>query len=510
MSFITQDRYLINKLLKLAQEGSNNPQPTGLQPDPSLNFLVLETLINNLEQSISSSTFSSERDNTQLFSKDLENSYNFLHFLARNGIKEDASFQYLVIPHRKDQLNEEIKWFNDNKVNQKDYFQYPKPSQENSDDFKFWIHKNGINLFLSSLYNRTNDKNNGGDLMKVMIDKLLNEINQNSGQNIGPASTDKPGQTQPNINDNMAVDGIPNPVLLSNIYQPGQIPLLVKDLKDDSTFKSWVSGNKIAINNGKENLEADNDENICQLINVLYKRAKRYKDYYSGKPEQKDLFDYYFNQMTKISSQNKCSVSGTDKDDKSKDKKPGSDKDGKSTEFSNIDLIIRVLPLRTDVINIERINRFLIYVRDNIAEERSDGDLKQRVERALATVTQASEDTQDLVKSNDQLKAVNFSLNSHPNDIVDMLKDFRNYNRFLQQYMIIVTTTANIVSLIMQGYEDKVKPETLHYLKAQVGWGGSEGSSIAYQNQAALRQLSSSIAQGIRQKSTDRLSGVSR
>lgn len=514
MSFITKDRNLINKLLKLAQQNPNNPDSPqdnfDVAADPISNLNVIENLIKNLEQNIDQqgSSFSSDRDNTNLFVKDLENSYSFLHFLARNVVRETNTGYPLSIGHRKDQLAQEVEWFKNNKINQNLYFKYPQTSQQDSDDFQFWVNKSAIIDFIRSLDKRSSDKNQGGDLMAVMLGKIKNEISQLSGQNINPDgednSEDKGDETD--LPDNYIVDAIPNPVDLNDWGAKGTIPLTVGDLRNDGKLKSWVGSKEINLLENNKQIEAADRANICKLLNVLYKRADKLNTFYAADENQKVVYSYYLKQMTSFVKTNNCPVdtSGRDKS-KEKSDKDGDDstnkkrKPGSGGGAVNIDEILKYLPLRTDVVNFERILRFFNFVENNIAEEDVKGEFRTRIENLGSSVSSEMNEIKNMVKTGQDQLASNFSLNSHPNDIVNMLKEFRRYNEFLQKYMNIVNYTQNAVSSLMQGLEDKnISDATMYYLKAQVGYGGSEASSIAYQNKAAIRQLSSSVGQAIK------------
>lgn len=510
MSFIIQDKFLSNKLIRI---GQNAPQP-----DPTLNFSVVDSLLENLDTKIQSyNQFYSQRPNTEIFVKDLENDYNFLHFLSRNGIRDDSAgskpLAYFHIRKNSPEYgNQEVIKIEQLLSQDKEYFKYPAPKDAKGDDFNFWVNKNAIIAFLSLLYDRSKEEDKGGDLMRLMIDKLINLLNTNSGQNLNPkenAGTDK-DKTNQTLNPEWALDALPKIINLNNHYEDGPLQLKVKDLNSDNTFKSWVGTNRPQILENNEQKDLANKENICKLISYLQLRAENYQQKDRKQNEQTTaLVNYYVTQINSIAKQNNCSVGSktpgtSDKDKEDKDNKDKS-KDNTSVK-RNIDILVRALPLRTTDIDFDRIGRFF-----NIARNIGNENVNSKIENIAATVSNSMSNLKNMVSISNKESADHFSFNVHPNDIISLLGDnYRRYNEFLNLYIEIVKKTSDAISMLLSYLEPQLEESSLYYMKAQVGWGGSEGSSVAYQNMAAIRQLMYNVDQAIRKVQTERLSRFSK
>ena len=107
MSFILQDRNLLNQLLKFAQQGQPLPAPeAGNQTDKLKD--VAKKLVDNLMGQIGQTgTFTADRDNADLNMKNLVNLKALLTFIQFNGIRYNNL--KLVIPHTKNGAQELIK-----------------------------------------------------------------------------------------------------------------------------------------------------------------------------------------------------------------------------------------------------------------------------------------------------------------------------------------------------------------------------------------------------------------
>lgn len=496
MSFIIQNKDLYNALFKIAQE-----QP--LQAHPFYASVVWKGLLDNLEKNVnnySEDNFTSQRDNSELYLKNLQSAYQFLLFLQQNGVLYEN--EPLCVMHSpKFQANDpkqHISQYAQRGLDVSKYYQYPN---SRGNDFRFWVNKEGVTKFIKSLYDKSQNTEQGGEVLKVLLDKLLAEINQNSGQN----KIDPNAKTKPKIDPNTLVDGFPQMYDIKNPKTRGDKGLSVKDLDSIQTLQRFFLSN-VKVLNGKEELDVAND--ICPLLNALHLRANEYTIRNTDQ-RYNELFEYYKGQIEEFANSSNCSLSnkpgtGTDKekgsgtDGEDKEKGSGKDKSGRNRQTgytdSGIKEVMYKLPLNMQNIDFDRIGKFFEELMKQSSEQ--DKGIYQKYNMQIESLKNRY---QDVLKDSSP-SAHQFSLQSSPLSVMNMLKEGSNYKGFLELLKLVVSTTRDAVIMLQRRLsplfeESNSFSQYEAWLNAQVGYEGTNGNSIAYQNLSVLSRLESNVGQ---------------
>lgn len=498
MSFITQDKNLIKALLKIANNKYAQQTPP---PDPIKNNQIITGLVNKLKRNLDNYTegdFVSLRENSELNLVNLQSDYQLLLFLQQNGIMyEGQPLSVAHTPGLPDNRQGEQHYNKIQGLDKKLYVKYPKPKDGKGDDFRFWINKNGILEFLRSLYNRSKDTSAGGNLLKVLLDKLVIAINTNSGQPIDPTS--KPA---PKLPETTEIDKFPNPYELSDPGKQGDVILRLKDINNQDNFKGWLT--RLPVTQNGTNLFAPaNDENICKVLSPILQRAQYYVNFNinSDDPLTKQKFDFYYSQIKSFMNANNCNVNtnvptttekpggtGTDGDKESGDRK----RTQQAMPEQNLDQLIRRLPLNMSIINFSAIREFFEYV-----EQYSyDSVDRQRYEQIKNRINSNITFYQSLLKP--QADLTSFNLSANVAEFQSTLRESSNYSGALEKLMFIVGDTRNGIAYLQNKLGPGIREEYKSALASQVGQSATSGSSIAAQNLEVLSRLASDVSQAIK------------
>jgi len=501
MSFVTQDKDLIKALLKIANNKYAQAQTP--PPDPIKNNQIITGLVNKLKNNLDNYTegdFVSTRDNAQLNLVNLQSGYQFLLFLQQNGIMYNN--QPLSIVHMPNlgpdrQKEQHYNILLGRGLNKNDYVKYPKPKDGPGDDFRFWINKEGITEFLRSLYNRSKDQGSGGNLLKVLVDKLLVDINTKSGQTINPNS--KP---VPRLPETTPIDRFPNPYNLSDPFKQGNVILTLKDINNQSNFESWLARLPVT-ENGVELAGPANKKNICKVLEPISNRAENYIKYFGSEQDspEKQKYDFYFSQIESFMSANNCNVNTnvpatTEKPEKgtgTDGNKESGDRKRTQTVMSdqNLDALVRRLPLNMNTINFVYIKNFFRYL-VGYTENAEDKSRFQRYENVVNSY----------IGQYQQLLSVEntetFNLRTSPREFQAKLQNASNYAGALEYLALVVSNTRDAIADLKTNLEGNVSDYVMSSLESQVGSSGTSGNSIASQNLQIISRLESEVSQVIR------------
>jgi len=479
MSFIIKDKDLFNKLFKIAQEAPS-------QVNPEYPSLVFEGLLENLERNLqvySEDQFVSQRGNSELYLKNLQSTYQFLLFLQQNGVLFEN--KPLSIYHDPDlQENDpnqhiiKYKYFG---VNPELYLKYPANRKQ---DFRFWVYKDGVTRFIKSLYDKSKNEDQGGKLLKVLLDRLLVDMNSSLGGNIID-----PNKKEAPVNKETNVDGFPTNFRLNFPYDKGNVPLTVGDLDSLDTLKSFFTpGRKLYV---IENNQFINGlENICKILEILQKRSEIYKYASTGTPNA-NVFEYYYQQITSFLSQANCSVSGGSKDDKDGEDGGDGNRDrrqrGSDTgNFTDLNRLISSLPLNLNTINFRAITDFFRVLLEFAGNNEDKGTYQQYASDVSSNIARI----RSLLRAGDNVVSYSFDLNSRPVSILHEIQEKSQYSVFLELLGRIVETTRRAILYLKSKGQD-ISPTYMQALNAQVGYSASSANSIAHQNLQILSRLDS-------------------
>lgn len=509
MSFIKEDFSLYNDLLKIGQSAS----PSNLTVDPAKNVQILASLLNTLQENLATyappeptGNFSG-KEGSQIFLFDLENEDRFLDFLFRNKVTYAGS--RLVYSHApvgqsldsaKKQYDLDVEFLTEVPQNQRNqYVKYPRPTDAVKDNFKYWIHKKYVIEFLNTLLNNANEKNN--QLQKVMLNKIIGNLNKNSGENFNPEEippSERTGKPQ-------ALDTFNKKINLSNPTETGPVQLLDTDVKSPSSLNDWLRKNQITLLSPDGELPPLDQENICLFLSYVYRRAKNLQNF--GEANTKNLANYYVKQVESISSNYSCSLGakpvgkGEEKpeDREKKDKDSAGKRERKPAEgYQGMDFsqIATNLPLNVHNIDFNKILRFFEICRQYLPTDKSGPIL--RINTQVAPLMNEAI-SMVIPQLGMDLDSFVFDLNASPNDVLRMLAvpnkqddkfSPRNYIPFIETLVRIVNAASNAVILLLRDFEEYMKAnKAVHYaIRNQVGWSAG-GSSVAALNKSELSRL---------------------
>jgi hypothetical protein len=499
MSSIIQDKQLLNTLIKIA---NNKYAQTTPQPDPAKNTQILSQLVNNLRQNLDNYTegdFTSEREDAELTLKNLQSDYQFLLFLQQNSILWENKPLAIVhspgLPAER-QKEQHFEIFKANRsINPKEYVKYPEPRDGRGDDFRFWINKEGVTEFLRSLYGKSKNERSGGKLLKVLLDKLLIAINNNSGQPIDPNS-----QPAPKLPADFSIDQFPQPYLLSKPFENrGPKLLTMQDISNPDEFKGWLANLKVNDKNNEEIPAPANKTYICLSLNAILERAENYRSQALKDPDaqKKQAYEYYYNQILSFVNANNCNVdqaqpgtgkgSGTDTEDKENTNERGSRNRGQEVVIEqNLDDLMAKLPLNTSTINFDNITEFFNYL-VQVARPKHQVRFNKIKVYIDSYVTQYKA----LVKSYEMKER--FNLNSSPDRIITSLGHPGNAYAAIEYLKRIVDLTREGIDDLKISLGDQIDPIYKSRLASQVGHSATQGNSIASENLEILSRLQTNV-----------------
>lgn len=307
MSFIHNDKNLLNELIRLAQEQRltpKTPQQLKLEEDlrggtpQEIKALqdMARKLVTNLQSQLNAPKFTAERDNADLRmqAKDLN---SLLAFLSLNGIA--LSNLKLALPNLGNQAaitgtgegNPELTKLSPEQ--QKLYMTYPYEAP------RYFVYKDGLIAYLRDL------KSKNIPLLTAMADKLIEQANEE----LGLKMTKEVPKEEIKLDPEMVVDELPTPFSAENPTARGPFQIKIKDLASFNTKSSFVDNILAKVNYSKDNqpvaLDSMDKGTLCSFIGALHDRASQYFEL-----REEPRFKQYLDAVTRISSMYACPVRG--------------------------------------------------------------------------------------------------------------------------------------------------------------------------------------------------------
>ena len=235
MSFILNDKNLLQQLLKLAQ-GALPAQPNASSRNPDQVRNIALKLINNLADNANDDgkSFTAEKSDANLSTKYLENLDNLLNFLQFNGIAIGG--KKLVLSHAPKSGGAMQSGIGDSEFNMMDasskamYAKYPEEERDaDDDDFQYYVYKDGIVKYLQNLQEQSAENTPRGRMLRLYVSNLQKEIEQHLKLTV-PSASQKNIQTTPsnqagnsNSQNGGQDNGAQNPYQNANYNKPNAL-----------------------------------------------------------------------------------------------------------------------------------------------------------------------------------------------------------------------------------------------------------------------------------------------
>lgn len=203
MSLLIKDKNLLDTLLKLGQQATPTApaQPSAedaakVQADAQTRVKdIALKFVNNLAEHAddTSTEITSEKADSKLNPKNLQDLPTFLNFLRQDGIA--IGNKKIVLPHAPKSggamqagADGDAEFAMMDKTSQTLYFKYPEPD-DGSDNFQYYIFKDGLIKYLQELQSQAADNSPRGRLLGIYVKKLISQVNSEMNVSVGPSSS---------------------------------------------------------------------------------------------------------------------------------------------------------------------------------------------------------------------------------------------------------------------------------------------------------------------------------
>ena len=459
MSFIYNDPNLINKLLKSALDFQIKFTKQGQTSDiATTNNGNLQILLNNLQNTVNSSTISYQGNTVPQYDKSsLDSLGNLAYFLSSNKITVGGE----IICYS----------FNETPEGLKDDERYHYYKLEGANEY--FINKDLLIKFIKSRQAKLSTKPNKNE--EIQLKSLINKANDLLETNIGLKFDSKA------LNEDSILDWIQKPItniLMNHIEGDGLIPLKLMDVESKESLNAWLDNNGMTVNVDGSAVDTKNNKfNDCIMIQNLYERANKIR----SKKENKDLIIAYKTKINELASSKEynCKLNGVQQTSSSNT----SELD--STVLGKLKNLVNYLPLSNNEINFDKIEGFFA-----LYEEVLNTSSNNVATAATNDITRARQIMQT-VKQMTNSSAVIYNLNMDQGDIMRMLKwaNANPYIPFLEQLEELATLTGNVLRYLYSSYfsDGRLKISSSEKNALLLQYYG--GNSALYQNKSKLGQL---------------------
>lgn len=332
---------LIEKLLNIGAPKINKKAQT---IDPNAVKNIATKLLSNLDKDFDIST---EKTDTALYMKDLQNLDELIGFLLTEGIQYNGKWivaqNYNTLPADDKQLYMPYK--------------YAGGVEGFAATMQVGIYKDGLIGYLHSIQQKAQSEGGAqGQLLNTMVEKLIGEANDKLKLGMGT----KPGEET--ITDTTPLDSVDIPLDYDNPTttprDAGRIIITPAILKSKSTFDDWAKHLTMRKDNKVVEYSNFTDANYCDVLHILFVRATQYA-FRHGEA----LGQYYLQLVNDLAGQYQCQLSTETAPGKSDYKQTGYE-EGQQTQLTAqqmqaVQPLITNMPLLGDRIDFPRISRWL-------------------------------------------------------------------------------------------------------------------------------------------------------
>lgn len=380
MSFILEDKQLLNMLLKQSQ-AVQPQQYVSVSPE---DVNAVRGLISGLEQKLTGGPTAAGAAITtgsglpaELNSTNMKNLSSLVNWLGMNGIKVNGKNVVVGANDLPDDAS---------------YVPYQFEGDQTfrpSTQLTFKVNRQLLGEYLNSL--RGEVTKNGNPVMKAQVEAMVRESNEQLDTNLGKGYQE-PGQT---LDPSYVMDNVPQRILTNTqLYGDGPIPLKYSDLADYTNFNAWIQDNKITVDD-----QPQIDQ--CGLLKFLHARAEG-KIQNARSQQAAGAAKMYQQALAKLAPAFKCDLGGAQEKSQT-DKQPGS---GDSSVA--ILQLAQDLPLALNDIDFTRIEGFLSGYESLIGNNTDPKRASQ-----LQTVKTAIEQARQYMKSAQQ-QTINGNMSNFP------------------------------------------------------------------------------------------------
>jgi hypothetical protein len=408
MSFIYDNNKLILALIKAAvdhdakfnktSQNTSYPLPYSTVPNTTpvsnLNILNYYTLTKKLADNLKMQ-YRGVDPNAPLITakKDIEiNIYNsvslgnFLQYALDNEIKIDGQQivygSFTLVPDKEKWLptDAETSQFGIEKMN---------GNKREPNKSKYYVNPDLLVKYINYLLKLASSKDKDKQtqrMIKVMLGGIIEKVNNLFGTEM---TTDYKSPEKV-IQPNEIIDRVPKTISDNNIAQEGVVALKYGDIASDVALRNWVSTNLIEISGNQSQPITVNNSNrfdYCVVVRYLYNRAKYLLINKSTSEDLKSKYNEYVKQMIKVGptlqspNGKNCdigaSIAQTQTTTSPQVAGYGPTDISKKQKLDNptINNLINSLPLRYNLIDLNKISQFLDYysrINPEIAQTFSD------------------------------------------------------------------------------------------------------------------------------------------
>lgn len=340
MSFILQDKQLVNLLIKAAQAAP--AQYAGVGPQ---DFAALQGIIDNLEKQLSAGPAAGPEITTgsgnsaALTSLNMKNLSSLVNFLGMNGIKVNGKN---VVVGANDLPNDPS------------YVPYQFEGDSTfrpSTNLTFKVNKPLLEQYLNTL--RGQLVQNPNPVMSAQVEAMVQEANQQLGTNVSktyqePAKTLDPGRQ---------LDELPQDIRTNSPLSQGNVPLTFGDISSDTGFNNWIQKNNVSID-GRAYRHPQYDK--CGLVKILNARAKYYVSNATSQ-QQKEVYAVYAEQVPRLATMLQCDLGETAKGttEQQGGQAPAGQAGAAGQQVATLQQLGEILPLERDVLDFGKIRDFI-------------------------------------------------------------------------------------------------------------------------------------------------------
>lgn len=393
MSFITEDKQLVNLLIRYGQAAVQSTQNLSIN---SADVNAVRSMLGNLEQKLTAPQEGSQvtaASSTSLTSLNMKNLSSLINFLGMNGVQVDGKY---VVVGANDM---------DNDPSYVPYRFEGDQTMRPSTQLTFKVNKELLVKYLTTLQGQL--VKNPNPVMKAQVDAMIHETNEQLGANIS-RFYQEPGQT---LDPNVVVDNMPQRIIpKTQLYTNGPIVLRFRDIMSDTDLNAWIQSNQITVDDQPQ-------VDQCSLLKFMYNRATNKMRNASSKQMQ-GVASMYQKQVLQLGPTFQCDLTGAGTELGQADRQGGTG-GGKNNSPGNavvsLEQLVSILPLQPDMLDFGRIRQFINTYR-GIASSTLDPNRLQQVSTAM---DQAEQYMQAATKNTASQSQTTFSMDGmSANDLV--------------------------------------------------------------------------------------------
>lgn len=482
MSFIHEDKQLVDLLVRYGQAAAQPTQALAVGPD---DVNAVRALVSNLEQKLTAPqeagpAVTAVRD-APLTSINMKNLSSLVNFLGMNGVQVDG--KYIVVGAN-------------DMPNDPSYVPYRFEGDQMmrpSTALTFKVNKELLAKYLTTLQAQLAKEPN--PVLKAQVDAIVRETNEQLGTNVSKFYQE-PGQT---LDPGVVVDNLPIRILTkTQLYGDGPIPLKFGDIMSDTALNAWIQNNKITVD---DQPQADQ----CGLLKFLYNRATN-KLRNATTAQAKGVATVYQKQVIQLGPAFQCNVTGAAPQPGAQDQQGGGQGGRPGGAVASLEQLVSILPLQRDVLDFGRIRQFIDAYR-GIASSTVDPNRLQQISTAM---DQAEQYMQAATRNTASQSQTTFSMDGmSANDLVqwatppdrDQAARQRGSARALADYLEQVVRQVYVIlkDLYNAHYKEFQSPAGRQLdsaIQQQVGGPSIPfGSSLASSNMSDIQVARSRLPQ---------------